>query len=144
MILHCSYEELVALRSGARVLLGRDVGELSGPPSPVMAPPESRARVEALMPRLRGDLSLTTLADVRVVEAAVTTIVECLRAEMEVTVLATHPADEAAVSAYFEFAHALSVADRLADLTAEMSALIELVTGEPPSDASARTFDFPD
>lgn len=140
MILRCTYEELAALRSGARAVLGDVVGE----PSPVMAPPESRARVEALVPQLMGDVSIQTLSEARGVETAVVTIVACLRAEMEAAVLAAHPADEQAVSAYFEFAHALLVAERLAEITAEMSAMIELVTGEPPTDVTARSFDFPD
>lgn len=140
MILRCTYEELAALRSGARAVLGDVVGE----PSPVMAPPESRARVEALVPQLMGDVSIQTLEEARGVEGAVVTIVSCLRAEMEAAVLAAHPADEQAVSAYFEFAHALLVAERLAEITAEMAALIELVTGEPPTEITARSFDFPD
>ena len=141
MILRCTYEELTALRSGARGLLGEDMG-VSAPP--VLAPPESRARVEALVPHLSGDLSMNTLEQVRRVETAVGAIVEHLRAEMEAAVVAAHPADELAVSAYFEFAHAISVAQRLADITAEMSALVELVTGEPPTEETARTFEFPD
>lgn len=140
MILRCTYEELAALRSGARAVLGDVVGE----PSAVMAPPESRARVEALVPQLMGDVSIQTLEEARGVEGALATIVECLRAEMEAAVVAAHPADEQAVSAYFDFAHALLVADRLAEITSEMSALIELVTGEPPTDVTARSFDFPD
>ncbi len=139
VILRCSYEEMVALRSGARTMLGQEVGV----PSPVLAPPESRARIESLMPRLIGDISLDTLEDVWGVEAAVAAIVECLRAEMETAVLAHHAADEMAVSAYFEFAHALSVANRLAEVAQGMSAVIELVTGAPPTPETARTFDFP-
>lgn len=141
MIVRCSYEELAALRSGVRVCLGSEVG---APVPAVMAPPESRADVEALAPRLEGDLSVTTLAEVRAVDGAVTTIVECLRAEMEAAVVMTHPAGETAVSAYFDFAHALSVLHRLAEVSAEMTAMIELVTGQPPTESAARTFDFPD
>ncbi len=140
MILRCSYEELAALRAGAHTVLGDEIGEYSS----VIAPPESRATVEALLPRLIGDMSVVTLAEARTLEAAVVMILECLRVEMESAVLAAHPADEQAVSAYFEFAHALLVAERVGEVTSEMSALIELVTGSPPTPETARSFDFPD
>jgi hypothetical protein len=63
---------------------------------------------------------------------------------MEATVVATHAAGEEAVAAYFDFAHALTVAHRIEELSDEMSALIELVTGHPPDDETARSFRFPD
>ncbi len=140
MILHFNYEELRALRSGAHAFLGDEPGEQAA----VLAPPESRARVEALVPRLDGDLSLPTLAELRAVAAAVDVIVSYLRVEMELTVLATHPADEVAVATYFDFAHALTAHRRLTDLASEMEALIEVVTGEPVTFAAAADFRFPD
>lgn len=140
MILHFNYEEVRALRSGAHAFLGDEPGEHAA----VLAPPESRARVEALLPRLEGDLSLPTLAELRAVAAAVDAIVSYLRVEMELMVLATHPADEGAVAAYFDFAHALTAHRRLADLASEMEAMIELVTGEPVTAAAAADFRFPD
>ncbi len=140
MILRCNYEEICALRSGAHALLEGEVGISST----VLAPSESRARVEALLPQLDGDLSLTSLQEVRVVALAVDAIVESLRAEMETVVVATHAADEGAVAAYFDFAHALTVSNRLQEMAAEMRALIELVTGEPMDAETARTFRFPD
>ena len=140
MILHCNYEELTALAAGGRSLLE---GE-SEASSYVLAPAESRARVEALLPRLVGDLSLGTLSEVRGASMAVDAIVDHLRAEMEVMVVATHAADEDAVAAYFDFAHALSVGHRLHQMVAEMEALIELVTGEPADTEVARSFRFPD
>lgn len=139
MILRCNYEEVRALRSGARSLLGGDVSA-----STVLAPSQSRARVEALLPQLDGDLSLLTLHEVRGVALAVHAIVESLRAEMEAVVLATHAADESAVAAYFDFAHALTVEFRLQEMAGEMEALIELVTGEVPDEAAIRSFRFPD
>lgn len=140
VILHCNYEELRALRSGGRSLLEGDA-EVS---SYVIAPPEFRARVEALLPLLDGDVSVSTLSELRGVEMAVTAICEFLRAEMEAVVLATHPADEIAVAAYFDFAHVLTVSHRLGEMATEMEALIELVTGEPADAETARTFRFPD
>ena len=44
------------------------------------------ARVEALLPQLVGDLSLSTLHDLRQVQTAIHAIVTCLRIEMELTV----------------------------------------------------------
>ena len=141
MILHFNYEEIQALRAGARTCLG-EVG--SAPSSAVIAPSETRAQVEALLPRLSGDLSLSTLAEIREVQLAVSAVVEILRAQMESMVLAMHAADEDAVSAYFDFAHGLTVSSRVDQLAAEMEAMIELVTGETPSAEAARTFRFPD
>lgn len=140
MILHFNYEELRALRSGARTLLGREPGSSS----PVLAPPESRARIEELERRLVGDLSLHTLEELRHVEVAVAAIVEFLRVELEATVVATHAAGEEAVAAYFDFAHALTVSHRLEEVSGEMSALIEVMTGRPPDAETAGAFRFPD
>lgn len=140
MILHFNYEEIQALRAGARSYLG-DVGTSS---SSVLAPSEARARVEGLLPRLAGDLSFSTLGELRAVQGAVSALVESLRVQMESTVLATHAADEDAVSAYFDFAHGLTVSHRIEEIAAEMEAVIELVTGGTPSEEAVRTFRFPD
>jgi hypothetical protein len=140
VILHFNYEEIQALRAGARAFLGHETVS----PAAVLAPSETRAQVEALLPRLVGDLSFSTLAELRVVQGAVDAVVESLRVQMESMVLATHAADEDAVSAYFDFAHALTVAHRIDEIASEMEAMIELVTGEAPTDAAARTFQFPD
>lgn len=140
MILHFNYEELTALRSGARVFLERE--ETGG--GVVLAPSEERARVEALLPHLDGDMTLNTLAELRAVEGAVDAIVRCLRVEMETSVVTTHAADELAVAAYFDFAHGFTVLHRLREMAAEMTALVELMTGEPPSDETERSFRFPD
>ena len=140
MILRCNYEEVRALRSGARSLLEGHVNAAAT----VLAPSERRARVGALLPQLDGDLSLVTLLEVRGVWLAVHAIVESLRAEMEAVVLATHAADESAVAAYFDFAHALTVEFRLQEMASEMEALIELVTGEAPDESAERSFRFPD
>ena len=142
MILHFNFEEIQALRAGARAYLGHAEAPAS---SAVLAPSESRTRVEALLPKLAaGDISLATLEEVRAVQGAVSVVVERLRVQMESMVLATHAADEDAVSAYFDFAHALTVSNRLGDMAEEMEAVIELVTGEAPSVEAARTFRFPD
>lgn len=140
MILRCNYEELHALRQGARTFLD----SCEGDQHVVAAPPAAHGMVAALLPRLVGDLTITTLDELRTVEMAVEAIVVCLRIELETTVAMTHPAAEQAVSAYFDFAHALSVLTGLREMGHEMEALIELMTGERPTDAHAREFVFPD
>jgi hypothetical protein len=141
VILRCNYEEAEALRGGARAFLDQASGSSS---AAVLAPPESRARVEALLPRLKGDLSLYTLADLYALRIALEAIVEHLREQMESHVLATHAADESAVNAYFAFAHAFTVASRARELGEEMEAIVELVTGGSPSPEVIKTFRFPD
>lgn len=139
MILHCNFEELGALRQGASVLLG----EGRGGGSRVAAPPEGREEVEALLPRLNGDLTIQTLAEQRRVARAVSVIVGRLREEMDLFIITAHPADESAVAAYFLYGHALAVLARLAEMGQEMEALIEVVTGAPPSRDTAESFLFP-
>jgi len=139
MILHCNYEELGALRQGAGVLLGHGRGE----GSPVAAPPEGRREVEALLPRLTGDLTIVTLVEQRWITRAVQAIVERLREEMDLFIITAHPADEAAVAAYFQYGHALAVLARVTEMGQEMEALIEVVTGAPATPEVARDFRFP-
>ena len=76
MILHFNYEELTALRAGAEAFLDRE-GDVGGG---VLAPPEERARVQALLPMLQGDLSLSTstLEELRAVKTAVDAVVAAL------------------------------------------------------------------
>jgi len=140
VILYCNYEELTALLAGARTYLDRDEPGGGG----VLAPSEERVHVEAFVDLLEGDISLSTLAEVRDAQSGLFAIVECLRLEMEYGIVTTHPAHEGAVAAYFDFAHGFTVARRLDQMANEMSALIELVTGEPPTADTARSFQFPD
>jgi len=140
MIFRCNFEELSALRQGGDALLGESPGE----GSTVAAPPEGKEEVEALLPRLSGDLTMETLADQRKVLRGVMAIVARLKDEMDATILATHPADEIAVSSYFLYAHALAVLDRVLGVGQEMEALIEVVTGAPPTPEVTASFRFPD
>lgn len=140
MILHCNYEELQALRSGAETVLRGD-----GPEGfAVAAPSRSRARVEAMLPTLQGDLSLSTLAEQEACEEAVRAILAVQKAEMDAAVVANHPAAEVAVAAYFDYAHSRSVLGRLEEMGRHMRALIEVVTGAPADEQAALTFAFPD
>ena len=140
MILQCTFEELRALREGARTFLGGDAPTTAA----VAAPPSERVAVEKLLSRLTGDLSISTLAEQRRVEDGVEAVVETLRIEMEALVLSTHAGDEGAVSAYFDFAHSLSVLGRIQELGGEMEAMIELMTGAPATPEIAADFQFPD
>ena len=140
MIVQLNFEEMKALQSGGRGLLEKE----SDGSSPVLAPPESRALVQAFLPRLEGDLSMGTLDEVRSAVVAVDAIVEHLLVEMDAMVLASHAADEDAVAAYFDYAHALTVCHRLRELAAEMEALVELVTGRRADAEARRSFRFPD
>ena len=139
MILRCNFEELGALRRGANEFLAR--GQEWSPP--VAAPPEGREEVEALLPRLSGDLTIETLAEQRQVFRAVSAIVTRLHEEMNLSVMATHPADESSVASYFLYAHAFTVLSRLAEMGQEMEALIEVMTGAPATLEVAATFLFP-
>jgi hypothetical protein len=140
VLLRCNFEEVTALNHGAHAILSRE-GEEAWV---VTAPPGSRSAVEALIPRLDGDLEVETLADQQEVALAISTIVDFLRDEMETSVLAMHPADEGAVAAYFDFAHALTVQGRVEEVGREMAAVIELVTGQQPTPEMVFTFQFPD
>jgi len=136
MILHCSFEELGALNAGIeRVLAEADRGG-------VAAPPDVLPDLDALAPRLTGDLDLETLAEQRSVERAVDYLVDEARERMDSSVLEQHAAAEGAVQAYFDYAYVLTVRDRIRRIGAEMRALIELMTGKPPSEKTARTFSF--
>jgi hypothetical protein len=140
VILHCTFEELSAVSAGAE----RVLAEAGSGTTVVIAPPEVIADVEALLPRLNGDLSLTTLAEQQSIARAVTYIVAELKQRMDTTILDEHAAAEYAVGAYFDYAHALTVQDRVVRLGAEMSAIIEVMTGRAPTAETTKTFEFPD
>ncbi|HUP88012.1 MAG TPA: hypothetical protein VM100_01535 [Longimicrobiales bacterium] len=140
MILHCTFEELSALSAGGERVLA-DAGAAT---SVVVAPPEVIADVEALLPQLVGDVSIHTLAEQQSVARAVTFIVAELKQRMDALILDMHPADEYAVQAYFDYAHSLSVQDRVIRLGKEMTAIFQVMFGHLPTAEDARTFSVPD
>lgn len=140
MNLHCDYEELTALASaGERVLAGMATAEAA-----VAAPPRALGDLEILLPRLTGDVSLTTLAEQRSVQRALELVAEQAHVRMDAFVLDQHPAAEHALNAYFEYAYVLAVLERVRRMGAEMTMLIELMTGRAPDDETASSLSFPD
>jgi hypothetical protein len=139
MILHCTYEELTTLGVAA----GRVVSAAEGS-SRVAAPPQALADVAMLQPRLTGDLSVTTLEDQRAVERAVEYLLEELRDRMNEYILMQHVGSEDSVNAYFDYAHVYALRDRVRGVGREMIAMIELMTGAPPTLETARAVTFPD
>lgn len=143
MILHCNFEELRALASGAEMVLeGAGAGAGSG--SAVAAPAEAMALVELLRPRLVGDMSVNSLAEQRQVRKAVHAICEELRLHLDERIVQFSPGHEEAVNTYFDYAHSRIVLDRLDRMGAEMYAIVELITGAAPTERSARTVSFSD
>jgi hypothetical protein len=140
MILHCTYEELSALSAGGE----RVLAEAGSGVSVIVAPAEVIADVEALLPRLIGDLSITSMAQQQSIARAVSFIVAELKQRMDAMIVETHPADEYAVGAYFDYAHALSIQERVAHAGAEMQAIAHLVMGEGAPPEAIRNFVIPD
>jgi hypothetical protein len=137
MILHCSYEELMAIDAGIERILEADRGG-------VAAPPDVLPDLESLAPRLTGDLSIDTLEDQVSIQRALEFLLAEARDRTDEFILDESPAAESAIRSYFEYAHLLGVLDRLRLMGNEMRALIELMTGKPPTDEAARRFAFDD
>jgi len=140
MILHCTFEELSAFSAAA----GRVLSESTEHGAAVAAPPEILAELETLTNRLDGDISVITLAEQRALLRVINFVLADLRVRMDAAVLEYHPAGEAAVQTYFDYAHVLVLQDRLRRMGEQMSALIELMTGAPPNEISAKQVGFPD
>lgn len=136
MILHCNFEELRALSSAIELMAYE--AERAG--AAVAAPPEGMAKVERLLPRLTGDVSIETLDDQRLVREAVGILVADLLRRLDDKVLEFHPAHEEAVALYFDYAHGRTVLSRLDRMGAQMEAIIDLISG----DHSTAGLSFPD
>jgi hypothetical protein len=140
VILHCTFEELAALSAGAE----RVLADAGGAGVAVAAPPEIVSELETLTPRLIGDLTVSTLAEQRRIARAISFVLGDLKTRMDSSIVLEHAASESAVQAYFEYAHVLSIEDKLRRLGSQMSAMIELMTGAPATDEVARDTAFPD
>ncbi|HEX6694729.1 MAG TPA: hypothetical protein VF035_08545 [Longimicrobiales bacterium] len=138
MILYCNFEELAAVSAGGNRLVAMAIGG----DHPVLAPPQALADLEALLPRLIGDIEVATLQDQRALERALELLVTDLGTRMDEAILAEHAAAEDAVLAYFDYAHVRSVLDRVERMGAKMEGIIELATGVPADEETARTFIF--
>lgn len=140
MILHCDFEELRALESGARLVLSG----ARPPQDSTFETAETTEEVEQLLGLLTGSISIRSLAELEAIWGAVSLITETLQQRLEETIVEYHPAYEDAVALYFEHAHALVVQRRLEGMRAEMRALIELMTGQGPTAETASSVTFPD
>lgn len=139
MILHCDFEELAALTAAvARALDPGAAGHA------IAAPPQALTDLEALQPRLVGDIPVDSLAEHASIRRAVAHLTDELRVRMDSTILDQHPAAEDAVLAYFDYARVLSVLVRLDRIGHEMAAIVELMTGHHSATDSAQRFSFPD
>ena len=137
MILRMSFEEMTALNAAAtRLLTSSDGGG-------VLAPPEALAELESRLP-LPGDIAVTTLGQQRRLQGAVDYVLDHLRRRMDALTIEQYVGADDAVNAYFDYANVLTLSARLSGLGREMSALIELMTGEPATEATAESISFPD
>lgn len=141
VILSFNFEELRALETGTELFLS---DHFHTSDSSVAAPVEAFYAVERLRPRLSGAVEVETLAEQREIRRAVAAVASDLHERMEEAVLRYHPAHEEAVALYFDYAHVFGVLTRIDQMGAEMSAIIELMTGEPANDRTARSVTFPD
>ncbi|HKJ93076.1 MAG TPA: hypothetical protein VJ957_07900 [Longimicrobiales bacterium] len=139
MFLRCSYEELTALTTTARRVLGAAAGG-----GGVVAPPEIVAEIEALLPRLDGDVDLTTLAEEWWLERILDYLLTDGKERMDGLILDQYVGAEDAVNAYFDYANVLTVQGKVHEIGREMAVLIELMTGHPPTSETARSVTFPD
>lgn len=141
MLVRCTYEELTALTAGAERTLE---AAASGGGVGVAAPPRELADVEALLAHADGDLELRTLFDQRSVARALDLILATLHRLMESTVLEAYVGAEEAVVAYFDYAHVLTLRERVRHVGEEMEAVIELMSGSRATADVARGITFGD
>ena len=140
MILYLSFEELAALGSCAERVLLANAGVGHG----IAAPPQLSAEVELFSHRLTGDITISSLEDQRTLQLVVKHLLDRSRAAMDEAVILQHAAAEGAVAGYFEYAHVLTVSNRLDAIGEEMAAIVQLMTGDDPESESGRRFSFPE
>jgi hypothetical protein len=136
MILRMSFEEMSTLNAAVQRLSEPGGGG-------VLAPPEVLAELESRMP-LHGDISILTLAEQGRLLGAVDTILDHLKRRMDAFVLEQYVGSEDAVNAYFDYANVLTTRSRLIGLGDEMSAMIEVITGDEATHDDWEEIGFPD
>lgn len=137
MILKTSFEEVSALNSATERLLSSPGG------GGVAAPPEILMELEAQLP-LEGDVSVMTLGQQRRLALALDCVLDHLRKRMDALIVELYVGADDAVNAYFDYANVLTLRARLDPIGREMVALIELMTGAPPTAEVAERVTFPD
>jgi hypothetical protein len=137
MILRLSFEEVTALNSATEQLLAVPGG------GGVAAPPEVMAELETHLP-LGGDVSVLTLAQQQRLARALDYVLDHLKQRMDALVVELYVGADDAVNAYFDYANVLTTRARLDPIGREMVALIELMTGSPPTRETAERVTFPD
>lgn len=137
MIMRMSFEEVTALNAASERLLSSPDG------GGVAAPPEVMAELELHLP-LRGDISVVTLAGQRRLVRAVDHVLDHLKRRMDALVVELYVGADDAVNAYFDYANVLTLRSRLEAIGREMTAMIELMTGEAPTAATAEQVTFAD
>jgi hypothetical protein len=140
VILYLSFEELTALSAEAERVLGVDGASGGG----IAAPPQFLAEIEQFARLLVGDVNVENLEQQRSMRRVVDHLLQRCRVRMDSSITEQHPAAEAAVAAYFDYAHVLAASDRLDSIGAEMTALVQVMTGEDPESESASRFSFPE
>jgi hypothetical protein len=137
MILRIAFEEGTALNSATTRLLSSPDG------GGVAAPPEVLAELEAHLP-LQGDISIMTLAQQQRLARALDYVLDHLKRRMDALIVELYVGADDTVNAYFDYANVLALRSRLDPMGREMVALIELMTGAPPSAKTAEQVTFLD
>ena len=140
MILHCDFEELAALAAVAR----HGLAVAAGGASSFAHDHRAADDVEALLPRLTGDISIQSLEEQASVERALDFLLASARERSDQIILEQYVGAEDSVAAYFDFAYVLTVYERVRLMGIEMAALAELLTGHPVTAEAARHMQFPD
>lgn len=136
MILRLSFEEVTALNAAARRLLSApgDGG--------VLAPPEAMAELESRLP-LEGDISVLTIAEQAQLLGAFDMLLDHLKRRMDALIVEEYVGSDDSVNAYFDYANVLGTRSKLMRLGEEMTAVIEIISGEG-SRADVEGLSFPD
>jgi hypothetical protein len=137
MIVKMSFEEITVLNSVSERLLSSQNG------GGIAAPPEILSALEGQLP-LTGDISVTTLSQQRNLVRALGYILDHQKRQMDELIVDLYVGADDAVNAYFDYANVLTVLARLEPIGREMEAIIELMTGEPPTRETAEQVTFLD